>query len=291
MFINKSDIEQLKQYSIIDYLSSKGIQPSNTVGNQMVYYSPLTNENTASFLVEPKMNVFNDYSSGQKGDIIRLIQLIEQISFKDAIKRLESLKDSGIENTFSFSGKSNSCKESKIEVKSILPITNPSLIQYVKQRGIDINLGRIYLKEVHFQNKGKNYFAVGFKNSSGYELRNGLGFKGKTANGITVFDKGTLTVNLFEGFFDFLSVLQYYNTNSLNNTTIVLNTNSNLKTFISTLTDNQIINSFLDNDKSGQSTVNQLINKGYNLVNQSKKLYPNSKDFNDYLLGKTIETV
>lgn len=291
MFTHKSDIEQLKQYSIIDYLSSKGIQPFNTVGNQMVYYSPLTNENTPSFLVEPTKNVFNDYSSGQKGDIIRLIQLIEQISFNDAIKRLESLKDSVIETTFSFSGKSNSYKESKIEVKSILPINNPLLIQYVEQRGININLGRIYLKEVHFRNKGKNYFAVGFQNSSGYELRNGLGFKGKTANGITVFDKGTLTVNLFEGFFDFLSALQYCNTKELKNTTIVLNTNNNLQTFISTLTDNQIINSFLDNDKSGELTVNQIVSKGFKVFNQSEKLYPNSKDFNDYLLGKTKITV
>jgi DNA primase len=291
MFTHKSDIEKLKQYSIIDYLSSKGIEPFNTVGNQMVYYSPLTNESTASFLVEPTKNVFNDYSSGHKGDVIRLLQLIEQISFNDAIKRLESLKDSSIKTTFSFSGKSNKSKESKIEITNILPITNTSLIRYVEQRGISINLGKIYLKEVHFKNNCKNYFAVGFQNSNGYELRNGLGFKGKTANGITVFDKGTLTINLFEGFFDFLSALQYYNTKALNNTTIVLNTNNNLQTFISTLTDNQIINSFLDNDKSGQSTVNKIVSKGFRVLNQSENIYPNSKDFNDYLLGKVIETV
>jgi len=309
MFINKSDIEEVKRYSIIDYLNSNGIRPFKEVGKQMVYYSPLTNEKTASFLVEPSKNVFNDYSSGQKGDIIRLVELIEQIPFLEAVKRIKSLKstcfvpDSSVSVTyprresdvsdlsFSFSG-NNTIKESKIEIKSVQPITNPSLIQYVEQRGINIDLGKIYLNEIHFSNNGKRYFAVGFQNNSGgYELRNALKFKAKTANGITVFDKDTKTVNLFEGFFDFLSALQYYNTKAFNNTTIVLNTNNNLQLFLNTLTDNQIINSFLDNDKSGQTTVNQMINKGYNVINQSQKLYPNSKDFNDYLLGKTIETV
>ena len=170
--------------------------------------------------------------------------------------------------------------------------SHTSLIQYVEQRGINIDLGIIYLKEIHFSNKGKSYFAVGFQNNSGgYELRNALKFKAKTANGITVFDKGTNTINLFEGFFDFLSALQYYNTKTFNNTTVILNTNSNLQLFLNTLTDNRIINSFLDNDKSGQSTVNQIVSKGLYVINQSEKLYPNSKDFNDYLLGITIETV
>ena len=309
MYINKSDIEEVKQYSIIDYLNSKGIYPFKEIGKQMVYYSPLTNEKTASFLVEPNKNVFNDYSSGQKGDIIRLVGLIEQIPFFETIKLIQSLKmtclvrESNLIRTclapennvsdlsFSFSG-NNSNKESKIEIKSVQPITNASLIQYVEQRGINIELGRIYLKEIHFSNKGNNYFAVGFQNNSGgYELRNALKFKAKTANGITVFDKGTNTVNLFEGFFDFLSALQYYNAKVFNNTTVILNTNNNLKLFLNTLTDNQIINSFLDNDKSGQSAVNQIVSKGFYVVNQSGKLYPNSKDFNDYLLRKTVETV
>lgn len=292
MFLPKSDIEAFKTYSIIDYLSNKGIKPFKTVGNQFVYYSPLTNENTASFLVEPVKNVFNDYSSGQKGDIIRLVQLIEQISFFEAIERLESLKSGVTETTFSFSGKNPINSQSNIEVKSVQPITNKSLIQYIEQRGINIELGKIYLKEIHFSNKGKNYFAVGFQNGSGgYELRNSLEFKGKTANGITIYEKGTNTINLFEGFFDFLSALQYYHAKAFNNTTIILNTNNNLKLCLNTLTDKSIINSFLDNDKSGQMTVNQIVNSGFKVLNQSEKIYPNSKDFNDYLLGKSKETV
>lgn len=289
MFLPKSDIEAFKTYSIIDYLSNKGIKPFKTVGNQFVYYSPLTNENTASFWVEPVKNVFNDYSSGQKGDIIRLVQLIEQISFFEAIERLESLKSGVTETTFSFSGKNPINIESKIEVKSVQPITNKSLIQYIEQRGINIELGKIYLKEIHFTNKGKNYFAVGFQNNSGgYELRNPLGFKAKTANGITLFDKRTNKVNLFEGFFDFLSALQYYKCETFNNTTVILNTNNNLQLLLNIISNSQIINSFLDNDKSGKSTFDKIANKGFEVHNQSEIIYPNSKDFNDFLLNKPL---
>lgn len=290
MFKSKAEIEEIKMYPIADYLHSIGIEPADNVGNQLLYYSPLTNENTASFYVEPHKNVFNDFSSGQRGDLLRLVQLIEQIPFKDAVKRIEGLKSGFSDSSFSFSGISiEPCP--KIEIVKVQTIQNNGLIQYIEQRGINIDLARMYCKEVHFKNKDKQYFAVGFANGGGgYELRNGLGFKGKTANGITVFDKATNQINLFEGFFDFLSALQYYNTYTFNNTTIILNTNNNLKLFLETVTDSSIINSFLDNDRSGESVVNQLVSKGFVVLNQSRKVYPNSKDFNDYLLGKSMET-
>jgi DNA primase len=291
MYITKSDLEIIKQYPIIDYLFSIGLQPAGQTGNQILYFSPLANENTASFFVEPKKNVFNDFSTGEKGDVIRLIQLIEQVPFIEAVKRLEGLKTI-IAPSFSFSGNTQNTTESKIEVIKVQSIQSKGLIDYIVQRGINIELARMYCKEVHFINQGKSYFAVGFQNQSGgYELRNGLGYKGKTDNGITVFEKGTNQVNLFEGFFDFLSALQYFHSTTLNNTTIILNTNNNLKCVVNYITDKSLtINAFLDNDKSGKSAVNQLIKHGFTLINQSEKIYPNSKDFNDFLLVKSMKT-
>ena len=53
------------------------------------------------------------------------------------------------------------------------PLTNPVLLGYLKERGILPEIAREACKEVHFQNKGKWYFAVGFANrSGGYEIRN-----------------------------------------------------------------------------------------------------------------------
>lgn len=292
MFYSKSYINILKQLPIVNYLQTIGKEPHTTIQHQLVYFSPLTEEKTPSFFVEPKKNVFHDFASGQKGDIIRLIRLIEQIPFFDAVSRLEGLKSGNLVSSFSFSGAKSLTKESKIQIVRVKPVTHLALIRYIEQRGISIDLANLYLKEVHFINQDKAYFALGFANNGGgYELRNPLDYKGKTANGITVFDKQTDTVNLFEGFFDFLSALQYYNTTSFKNTTIVLNTTNNLTLSYDYLNAKSIINSFLDNDKGGQNAVNQLLNKQYQVINQSELLYPNSKDFNDYLLGKRKSSV
>lgn len=53
------------------------------------------------------------------------------------------------------------------------PLTNPVLLDYLKERGILPEIARKTCKEVHFENKGKWYFAVAFTNrSGGYEIRN-----------------------------------------------------------------------------------------------------------------------
>ncbi len=63
-------IQDLKQYPITDYLKSLGLEPVKSVGKELVYYSPKTNEKTPSFFVNPSKNVFFDYSSNEKGDIM-----------------------------------------------------------------------------------------------------------------------------------------------------------------------------------------------------------------------------
>lgn len=290
MFIDKSHIERIKQIPITDYLQSIGITPVGTSGHQLVYSSPIVNEKTPSFFVEPKKNVFNDFASGQKGDVVCLVRLIEQLPFFDALNRLESLKRGNLNSSFSFSGENSLPANPKTIITKVHTLSNPVLIQYVKHRGISIELANLYLKEVHFINKGKQYFAIGFlNNGGGYELRS-ANYKSKTANGISVFEKHTDTLNLFEGFFDFLSALQYYNTYTLRYTTIVLNSTSNLSLAYPYLKNRLVINCFLDNDKGGQQAVNQLLTKQYSVINQSAILHPNSKDFNDYLLGKSIKT-
>lgn len=54
----------------------------------------------------------------------------------------------------------------------IAPLTNPVLLDYLKERGILPEIARKTCKEVHFENKGKWYFAVAFANrGGGYEIR------------------------------------------------------------------------------------------------------------------------
>jgi DNA primase len=280
MFLPSETIQKVKQIPIIGYLANIGIEPVET-GNQYKYYSPFTNEKTPSFYVSLKKNLFNDYSSGKGGSIIDLVMLLEKCSFTEAAKKLENEEPV----SFSFSRNERTSKE-PMKVTAIKELENPNLIAYAGSRAISTTTAKRYLKEIHYTNKGRSYYAIGFKNDAdGYELRSGNGFKSKTANGITTIDKGTKAIALFEGFFDFLSALEYYKLESPNVTTIILNTTVNLRIALPLLQGKKV-NCFLDNDKAGFDTIQKLINDSTLIVNQSLIIYPKAKDFNDYLTNK-----
>jgi DNA primase len=280
MFLPSETINQVKQIPIDGYLSSIGIEPVKT-GNQLVYYSPFTNEKTPSFYVNPKKNQFNDYSSGKWGTIIDLVMLLEQCSFTEAAKRLHD-KDP---ISFSFNRKERTRKE-PMKVTAIKELENSNLIAYANSRAISTPTAKRYLKEVHYTNDGRSYYAIGFKNDAdGYELRSGSGFKAKTANGITTIGGGTKTIALFEGFFDFLSALEYYKLEAPNVTTIILNTTVNLPIALPQL-EGKKVNCFLDNDKAGNKALELLMSNQITIENYSLKIYPIHKDFNDFIVKK-----
>lgn len=282
MFLPSETIKQVKQIPIDGYLSSIGIEPVKT-GNQLVYYSPFSNEKTPSFYVSLKKNLFNDYSSGNGGSIIDLVMLLEQCSFTEAAKKLQD-KDP---LSFSFSRKERTSTE-PMKVTAIKELENSNLIAYANSRAISTPIAKRYLKEVHYTNKGRSYYAIGFKNDAGgYELRSGSNFKAKTANGITTIDKGTKAIALFEGFFDFLSALEYYKLETPNVTTIILNTTVNLRIALPLLVGKKV-NCFLDNDEAGFKAMQQLTKNKILVVNQSLNIYPKYKDFNDYSLKQSF---
>lgn len=285
------------QFKIVDYLASKGIQPAGQKAGEILYYSPLKAERTPSFFVNPTKNRFNDFSTGEKGDIFRLVSLLEGTDFKTSLRLLQNLKNA---SAFSFSGQAefnaispatpatlyNVAGENlgKVTILNVLPITKEVLKQYVKGRGIDLDLARKYVSEVHYSTNSRNWYALGFKNDSGgYELRNALNFKTKTISDITTIKTGANRLSIFEGFFDFLSALQYYGIDRPHRETIVLNSLTNLPRAIDRISLYCHTSAFLDNDKAGLEGFARLEATGAHLVNQSGTLYPQHKDFNAYL--------
>jgi hypothetical protein len=220
-----------------------------------------------------------------KGDSIRLVQQIENCSFIDAVKILLGT-DFPSTHSFSFSGKINfDDRPRKITITSVHGLRDRALICYVATRGVLLDHAFKYLSEVHYEIDGQHYYAVGFKNdNSGFDLRNGLGFKGKTENGITTIDRGTKAISLFEGFFDFLSALRFFGKDQPSLTTIILNTTNNLKQVFSHIDDNTVVNCFLDNDDAGLRSVEKLRKHSSLVRNHLQLLYPNHNDFNEFLI-------
>jgi len=50
--------------------------------------SPFNSEKTPSFTVTPSKGIWHDFSSGQGGDAIKLVQLIENLNFPEAVEKL-----------------------------------------------------------------------------------------------------------------------------------------------------------------------------------------------------------
>ena len=295
MNYSRQQIESLKQTSIVNYLHSLGFEPVGTSGGQLVYYSPFTEEHTPSFFVHPGKNVFKCFNIEEKGgDIIQLVSLLEKLDFKPALERLESFNNQP-NSTFLFSCQSICATRSQTRETSTLTLLderalfNDNLVKYVTGRGIPLELARRYLHEVRYRNGNREYYAVGFKtDKDSYAIRS-KAFKGWLGSSAirTLPIAGSTSVDVFEGFFDFLSALTYERLFRPGSTTIVLNSTTNLNQALATLEGAQTVNCYFDNDKAGQAAITKL--RALQLpVNDCSGLYERFNDFNEMLLSKPV---
>jgi len=159
-------------------------------------------------------------------------------------------------------------------------LANSALLKYLGKRGIAQQVASQYCKEVHYQNRDKSYFAVGFPNrSGGYEIRNAY-FKGCISpKEISVISKGNKDCHVFEGFIDFLSYVVLHGDCDA----IVLNSVINVPKSIDYLNRYDTVYCHLDNDKAGHDATEQIriLCKG-NVIDASEE-YGEAKDLNEFL--------
>ncbi|KAA6337567.1 DNA primase [termite gut metagenome] len=292
-------LQDIKQISIREYLGGLGIMPQRENKQQGMYCSPLRKENHSSFKVDYYLNLWRDFDSGEGGSIIDLVMKIENCSFHEAASKLEKKYTSaGIEtDTFSFHRNNindsipSFGNESSLFVLEILPITHPALIDFVRERKIDLELANRYCKEIHYRINGRNYFGVGFRNDKdGYELSSPLGFKGCIPpKNITTIRDNHDTCIVFEGFWDFLSYLTLQNVKQTNHDAVILNSVANASKATSFIKSHKEIYTYLDNDEAGQKAT-QLIKTSCDFVNDWSAQYAGYKDLNDYLCQKKKAT-
>ena len=83
---------------------------------------------------------------------------------------------------------------------------------------------------------------------------------------------------------DLLSAQSYYNIHHPPCDSVVLNGVGFVERFIALMPRYSYIDLYLDNDAAGQEACRRIQNLRSDAVNQSQLLYPNHKDFNDFLL-------
>lgn len=285
-------IQDAKQIKLADYLQSLGYTPEKQQGKSLWYKSPLRNETDASFKVNTELNQWYDFGIGKGGNIIALAaELYHNENVVYLLERITERTPYIRPATFSFGEQKT--HNNSFQGVQVGELSSPALIDYLRGRGINIELAKRECKELRYEYEGKTYFVVGFPNmAGGYELRNRY-FKGclapKDITHIRQQGEQQAVCYLFEGFMDYLSFLTIrVNNNPEEPRTneqdyMVLNSVTNLSKAEQLLRPYSRIGCFLDNDQAGKRAYENLKKMFGNRLQDMSRHYKEHKDLNDYL--------
>jgi DNA primase len=282
-----------KKISIKNILSNLGFHPASIHGEDLFYFSPFRDEAKASFKVNVLLNVWYDFGAGTGGTPIDFICQYKNCDVKTALSIIQDVADEKRNtNNFSLSTAKNTIPSEAI--KNIIPdkliismIKIIPLIEYLQTRRIALELALRYCKQVQYSIKNKSFFGIGFKNDNdGWEVRNKY-------SKINLMGKATTTIqssvenavmNVYEGFFDFLSLLMIHPEKKAENHIILNGAGLLEKLSINQLLQYENVNLFFDNDYTGDQITEKLQAKIPNSKDE-RSSYKDFKDLNEYLLG------
>lgn len=289
---------QAKQIQIVDFLAAMGYMPTVLKSNDYWYLSPLREEKSSSFKVNINRNVWYDHGAGKGGTIIDLVRQLYQVDTVEALALLSRKRWSvanGSIMPIRRPADFNATKGSKsgIVIDSIRTLDRSALTHYLESRGVSVEIGRTYLYECYYRIQGRlsrgqrQYFGLAFQNDlGGFELRHKLSKCSTSPKAITTINPGRSTIAVFEGFFDMLSAFVYYKKSKSTHSIIVLNSVSLLESAMPALKTYGRVNLFLDNDSAGRKAVESIQQNHSNVTDYSRMIYPNYKDFNDFLINE-----
>ena len=292
----KLNIDNIKDIPIQNLLTSLGYSFTKETPKELWYKSPFRDENTPSFKVNKDINKWYDFGIGKGGNTFDLAQQIFNTTPKDTIAKLNDMFNYTYEPIqIKHTNKDYIKEENPLKIKDVKDITNPLLIEYLKERDININVAKKYLKEVSYTNTkdNKEYFALGSKNDSGsYEVRNKLfkGFVGDKKD-ITTIKRSKSNLLIFEGSMDYLSYLSHYKISNDKASVLILNSTALSKKAIDYIKTKEFKNvyGFLDNDNTGNKATD-IFKKDISNFTDKRDILKGAKDFNEFLSNSKKET-
>ena len=283
--------------SIPDFLNFLGCAPTNRKGEWLHYHSPFREDKHPSFWVNLRTGTCGDLAEGRIGDVVNLAARYYNC---DNATAAANIADSFRLGAFSSANKHTAAQHNEPETPTTQatkfvyqPLQHRNLIIYAQKRGISEPTAKKYLLECW---KNDKYYYLAFRNDNGgYALRNDTtGNYSKIndgTNGVTSISHNSDKVVIFEGFFDFLSWVEYMaakgkQVEQFN--AIILNSCSNLSKIINKLGCFAKFYLLLDNDHKGAETAEKIIDKYPDKAeNLTPKMIDGYKDFNDYWVNRT----
>ena len=288
--MEQTDIENMRQISLADFLARLGHEPIRRSGNELWYLAPYRSERTPSFCVNVAKQIWYDFGLGKGGDIFTLAgEFLQSGDFMVQAKFIAEATNMTVDRLETPTYQSRPTEPAFERVEAVLLLRSP-LTDYLAERGITYAVASHHCCRLNYGVRGKRYFAVGFPNvSGGYEIRSRF-FKGcvppKDVSLIKAENVPTDMCNVFEGFMDFLSAATLGIATS---DCLVLNSVANVGKAVKHLDGYGRIDCFLDRDESGWRTLEALKRHYGGRVCDRSALYDGCKDLNEYLQQTTKE--
>lgn len=290
---------EAKQIDLVNYLAALGHYPKKIRNSDYWFLSPLRDEKTPSFKVNQSINSWYDHGIGKGGNLVDFGILYFNCSVSNFLEHLSQYQNTSTSffhqqvpthnlsaSAPSFADeKKETVNESKIIILAVRPLAEISLLNYLEKRHIPLAVAEKFCKEIDFLLYGRTKTVIGFQNNAGgYELRS-PDFKGSSSpKDVTFFEHNKEQVNVFEGFFNFLSH-QAINKNNPEPPTnfLVLNSLSFFQNQRERMETHQQIHLFLDRDSAGIKFTQQALQWSKKYIDQSHT-YKKYKDLNEFLI-------
>lgn len=279
--------KEARRLDIVEYMEKLGHVPQKVNGKDNWYLSPLRAEKTASFKVNRTLNVWYDHGLGKGGNLVDFGVLYFKCSVAELLHGLSNNSPSH----FSFhppskAGEKKEPQGGKIQIVAEHFLSNKSLLDYLKERAISLDIAKQFCKEIDFELYGKKQTVIGFKNNAGgYELRS-ADFKGSSSpKDITFIDNKKEQIGVFEGFFDYLSFLTLHQQQRQPLTNfLVLNSLAFFQQARIKMEEHSRVLLYLDGDSAGSKHTRQALEWDSNKYTDQRFFYKHYKDLNEYLI-------
>lgn len=285
---NKLTCAQARDIDMVDYLAGLGFQPAKIRGNNYWYFSPWRDEKTPSFKINRKLNRWYDFGEGQGGNLVDFAIRHHNCTIGELLQMLGG--HLSLPQPVRIPSGQHA-EDGKITVLKVESLRSYSLCRYLQQRRIPMLIADALYREVTFEMYGKNYYAIGFKNDlGGYELRNSF-FKGSSSpKGITTVDYGADEVSVFEGSFDYASLLTIMQNQDRKETNyLILNSLSFFERARPFMERHSRVNLYLDRNTAGQNCSRYALCLDKEKYQDKSAFYAQHEDLNDFLvhIGKS----
>ncbi|MXO06450.1 toprim domain-containing protein [Flavobacterium sp. HBTb2-11-1] len=294
--MEKFNCKIANEIDLVDYLKILGYEPSKIKNQDYWFLSPFRNENTPSFKVNQKLNLWYDHGLGKGGNTVdfgieyfrctvsEFLQLLNGCSISSDIS-LSIKNDNRQSFNLSLANEKKDSLPDKIVIVEVRTLESKPILDYLHRRSIPLEIAKQHCKEVEFSLNGRKQIVIGFKNNAGgFELRS-ENFKGSSSpKDITFIDNQAKSLAVFEGFFDYLSY-EMINQKSVSPQTnfLIFNSLSFFNKSIQLMEKHERVNLYLDRDTAGlKFTVEALRRDSAKYTDQSF-LYDQKKDLNEWL--------